>query len=231
LWDYLLAYINDNRKQIDGIVIAGDYLDMASIGSYNKGHRIKLTLADEYGIGYREILKLNDCLKDDAEKFYLYGNHEFRYIKEMKKVEVARFGSALTSPEEAMKLDKLGYNVLTNYVDDFVLLGDLEVFHGSYVGTNAMKKHLNGSIKRGHHCLFFHTHITGMYTEGRFTAYNYGGLLDRWNDGFSYANRDARQNWTNGFAEVIVDDQERAHVSGASCTDSGFFLNGKWYGK
>ena len=81
--------------------------------------------------------------KKSCKKYFLYGNHEDRYFREVAKGDKAKYGSALLNPTEALKLQKRGYEVKDNWKDDFFTLGEhLDIIHGIYCNVHSAKKHL-----------------------------------------------------------------------------------------
>src|SRR5687767_11468612 len=86
-----------------GLILSGDFLDLYSIASHNKG---KVThgwdLKKEYNEGERVLGDILSAAKHTKERYFLYGNHEDRFIRWMQDVENAKLGKALGSPEEAL---------------------------------------------------------------------------------------------------------------------------------
>lgn len=215
----LEAYLK-TLKGKDGLIIAGDFVDMFSISSYaeNSLYDLKngLTLKQEYN----EANKILDLLNNfKGEKHFLYGNHENRYYTWLKKKDHAKFDGAINPPHKALHLK--GWNVIKDYPDGFVKLGEhLEVMHGikttKYVAANTIQD-VQGSV------LFGHTHRVQSYVEGTRAAYNIGGLFDINSDGFKYMPRTQRAKWCNGFAEVAIDSKGFYYVNLIQA------YNGKFY--
>lgn len=222
--------IRDQRKSITGVVIAGDFLDLYTLGSYNENSLYNLrhlSLDDEYESGNDGLDELESVLPKGAKKHYLWGNHCDRYNREVAKGDRAKYGTALMSPTDALRLRERGYKVYENWMDDYVTLGKhLDVFHGVYVGPNAARKHLE---KTGHSCMFGHSHLIQSYRTGERASYNIGTLADIWGKGFKYCPRLRRLEWANGFAQVFIDSHGRFYVDQISVYNDSFFANGKLY--
>ena len=112
--------IKDNTP--DGVVLSGDWLDLFTLGSYNAdslGLLRDITLSDEYKSGFDGIKALDKVLTPGCKKVFIYGNHEDRYFRELMKRDNGKYGGELKNPSDALKLDKYGYEVLTNWKDDF----------------------------------------------------------------------------------------------------------------
>jgi hypothetical protein len=66
-----------------GICLAGDYLDLYTLGSYNSmslGLLEGIDLGYEYEDGLNGLIELQSALPDGCKKLFLYGNHEDRYF-------------------------------------------------------------------------------------------------------------------------------------------------------
>lgn len=226
LLDGVLRYISEN--EIHGIILAGDFLDLKSLSSHDKGKEIDTNLWDEYMEGFKIVRMIEQALADDAKKIYLYGNHDDRYLRTLEKVENSRFGQALISPQQAMEME--GWQVLNNWKEDYVLLGEnLEVIHGYYTNKNAPKSHLDASAQVGRSVVFFHTHREGFFSNGSFAAWNCGSLANFDDDIFAYVPRQVRQGWRNGFCTVTIDSEGRHYVNQVRCSEKFFFANGIKY--
>ena len=231
IWSSLISFIADNRDSLHGIVINGDYLDMKSLSSHDEKKVIPegIDLGVEYRDGFEGIMELKAAFGGrwrSLFKHYNYGNHEARYFKHIGQFDHSRYGTALMSPHEALKLEENGFSVQLDWENGRVLIGsDLEVFHGVFTGPTAMKKHIERSDRNA---IFSHTHAMGEFKQGGRTAYNIGWLGDETSAGFSYANRFMFSGWQKGFALVNVMDDGRTIVNRVLC-DNGFFVGSKRY--
>jgi predicted phosphodiesterase len=230
IWTKVLKLVKDEGKKITGVVINGDFLDLFTLGSYNENSLYNLrnlTLENEYDSGNQGLDELDSVLPKGAKKHYIWGNHEDRFHREVQKGDKAKYGNALVSPTEALRLRERGYRVYENWMDDYVTLGKhLDVFHGVYVGANASKKHLE---KTGHSCIFGHSHLTTSYRTGDRAAYNIGTLADIWGKGFKYCPRLRRLEWSNGFAVVNISESGLYYVDQVNIYNDQFYYNGKFY--
>lgn len=213
----------------DGIVIAGDYLDMASLGDYERGKvsHTNVTLREEYDAGNEVLDIFDELLPSDALKVYLWGNHEDRYWRWLSDVNNSKLGNVL-SPTSELNLYDRGYIVKENYKGDFFKLGALQIMHGEYFNVHTAKKHLD-VFRRN--VLYFHTHRVQLYREGDFCAWNCGTLAQIDAPCFDYAKRGMRMQWANGFAIVHIDENNDHFVEQINCVDDHFVYNGVKYGE
>ena len=233
LWRKIMQYISDNKHNIYGIVLPGDYLDLYTLGSYNENSLKNLsgiTLEGEYQDGLAGLNDINYALgrfKDSVKKYYLWGNHEDRYFREIAKGDKAKYGGALMCPTEALMLRELGWEVKEDWKDDFFTLGDhLDIIHGIYCNVHTAKKHLDMT---GRSVMFGHTHRVQMFRQGNRAAFNIGWLGDVKHKVFNYMPRFQKEVWANGFAEVFIDDRGDFFVDQISIYNDRFFINGKMY--
>lgn len=226
LWDSTLRYIEHN--EVNGIILAGDFLDLKSLSSHDAGKVQSTNLFDEYIEGRKAIIDLEGVLLPDAKKIHLYGNHEDRYLRTLERIENNRFGAALLSPMEGMKME--GWQILNNWKEDYVLLGDsLEVAHGFYTNKNAAKTHLEAAAKNNRSIIFYHTHREEFASNGKNAAWNCGSLADFKNPAFGYVPRHVRDGWRNGLCHVTIDCNGEHYVTPIRCSEKNFFVNGKQY--
>ena len=230
LWSKVLKLIKDMGTGLHGIVLAGDYLDLYTLGSYNTeslANLSGLTLQDEYIDGLQGIDELEQVLHKKAKKVYLYGNHEDRYFRHIKEKDNAKYGGALLNPVEALYLNEKNWTVLTDWQSDYFTLGEhLDVIHGIYTSVHSAKTHLD---KTGHSVMFGHTHRVQCYHTGNKASYNIGGLYDINSKGFLYMPRLQRQMWANGFALVNINDDGEFYVEQINVWNDCFLAEGKMY--
>jgi predicted phosphodiesterase len=229
LWNKLLQLINDMGSSLYGIVIAGDYLDLYTLGSYNNeslANLSNITLQDEYIDGLQGIDEINSAFKG-AKKLFLFGNHEDRYFRHIKEKDNAKYGGALINPIEALYLHERGWITKTDWMSDYFTLGKhLDIVHGVYTSIHAAKAHLD---KTQHSVMFGHTHRVQCFHQGNRAAFNIGGLYDIKSKGFNYMPRFQRQLWANGFALVNVTDNGDFYVEQVNVWADKFLANGKMY--
>ena len=226
----ILQLIKDLNGALYGINLLGDYLDLYTLGSYNAdslGLLQGISLEYEYLDGLKGIKAIEEAAHKDIKKQFLFGNHEDRYFRELNKKDNAKYGNALKNPVEALELDERGWQVKTNWKDDYFTLGaHLDVLHGMFINIHSAYKHLQMT---GNSCLFGHTHRIQSYNAGNRAAYNIGTLCDIPNKAFNYMPRLQKNVWSNGFAVVNIDDNGYYFVEQINIWDNKFFYNGKMY--
>lgn len=202
-WKAMLKMAKENKDNIKGLILAGDFLDLHSLSSYDRGKlAIKgINLGMEYKESIKYLKSILNVLHDNIYKGWLDGNHENRMNKYMAEIDNSKLGNALPSPEVAMKLDKLGFEVFNNWKEDEIQLGNLSVIHGEICTIYPCKKYID-TFKRNF--LFFHTHRTSMHREGEYVAYNAGSMADFSSPVFNYATKAMKQTWTNSFAVATL---------------------------
>jgi hypothetical protein len=228
----VLELMKDLGSRLKGFHIAGDFMDMNSLSGHDKG-KVPLTgvtLDKEYKAGNKVLDDIDTAIgKRDIHKTFQYGNHEDRYLRELKNVDSSKFGRALLSPEDGLHLEDRGFIVNAKWQDSYVTLGNhLQIFHGEFLGVNPSKTQLN---KLKSSCVFFHTHRFGSHFEGKQAAFNLGFGGDIKAPVFDYAGRLTKMNWINGFGIITIDDKGFFHVTPISVYDDRFYYNGKRYGK
>lgn len=225
LWDAALHLIQDIKPY--GLVTLGDYLDLRSISGHDVGSTVPVTLWEEYLDGKQGVMELESA-GDFKEMTYLCGNHEDRLYRLMKKLEMSKLGQAVVPIEVGLGLE--GWNYLNNWKEDYVQIGGLQGIHGLYTGPSGLKKHLERANLIKQDLMYGHSHWWGSMTNEHGTVWNIGTLADIDNlDGFGYVSRFERLKWQNGFALVVVDDENRHFVTPVKCTNKNFFLFGKKY--
>lgn len=228
LWDNFLSFLENNKEKINGIIINGDYLDLRSLSTHEEWIPDGVDLSYEYSDGLQGIHEVESALTNNVKKYFLYGNHEDRFLRNKK--DRRKYGSSLPSPREALELDDRGWEVIEDWKDGFIKLGkSLEVFHGEYVGMNAAKQHLEAMPEVS--CIFNHTHRFQSYSHNKQTAYNIGWMGDPNNDVFKYMMRRSKYRWTNGFGVVYIDSDGNHFVNPVKSEDNTIFFEGTLYGK
>lgn len=210
----------------DGLVLAGDFIDVGSLGEYERGKMSKtgVTLEDEYMAANVVLDEIDAILSPTAERFYLYGNHCARYFRWKSDVNNSKYGDLL-SPTRGMKLLERGYVTKEDYMNDFLELGSLQILHGYYYNVHCAKQHLD-KLRRNN--MFVHTHRSQMFRTGDFASWNIGFMGDVNAPCFTYADRAMRGSWSNGFALVHVTDKE-FYVEPIDVVNSNFVYGGRKY--
>jgi len=213
-------------RQFAGLVLGGDFIDMGSLSSYEKGkiNKTGITLEDEYFSANLVLDALDKKLPKDAEKVFMFGNHENRYYRWLADVDNAKYGK-LIDPIKALGLLTRKYNVYDDYKKDQYKLGSLHIFHGDFWNIHVAKKTLD-TWRRN--TLFWHTHRTQIHREGDFCAYNAGFLGDIDSGAFDYAPRSQKIKWSNGFAIVHVIGKHH-YVDVINCVENSFVYAGVKY--
>lgn len=212
-----------------GLVLAGDFMDMNSVSSHDKGQKPiapHVTLSWEYTEG-NTALDILDAAADWKVKHYLYGNHEDRFWRETRKADTAKLGSALINPTTALQLRERGYQVQEKWKEAKVYLGKhLEVVHGEFCNISTAKKHMDAFRTS---IAFFHTHRIQSYMEGDTAGYNlgWGGGIDE--GAFGYASKAQRNTWKNGIGVVTIDELGGYHMQQVIWHNDRFYYNGKMY--
>lgn len=225
MWTGVLKLIRDLGKHLQGIYLIGDILDLNSLSFHEKGqYPINgLTIQKEYKM-VKVFDELDDVLPKSTKKKFLYGNHCNRYLRHQAIPDNDKI--IIESPEEYFRLRERGYEVKTNWLDDYYRLGDhLEVFHGSLLGVNPAKRQLD-KLKKS--CMFGHSHRAGTYFDGNMAAYNIGCLVDVTAPVFNYAGRLIKRNWIMGFGLVTL-DEGYYHTQLITGYNNKFYYNGKKY--
>lgn len=224
----VLNLIKDLGKNLEGIYLIGDILDLNSLSFHERGkYPINgLTIQKEYKM-VKVFDELDSALPKNAKKHFLYGNHEDRYLRHQSIPDNDKI--IIESPEEHFRLRERGYTVKTNWKDDYFKLGDhLELFHGEILGVNPAKRQLD-KLKKS--CMFAHSHRAGVHFDGNMGSYNIGCMVDINAPAFNYAGRLTKRNWMTGFALVTIDEDRFYHAQLITAYNGRFFYNGKKYGR
>lgn len=225
----IFPLLKDNKEKIVGIVLAGDFMDMNSLSSHDKGKKplLGVTLDWEYKEGNDLLDGMFENIATNVHKIFLYGNHEDRYLRYMNDVDNSKLGDALPSPEVGLNLYDRDFIVLTNWKQDIVTLGDhLDVTHGEFTNVHTAKKHID-TYRRS--TLYYHTHRVQQYIEGRVGGYNGGSMADFNEPVFNYATRAMKGSWLNGFTCVHVDEDGFYHLQQIVCYNNRFIFGNKIY--
>lgn len=224
-----------NETELSGIILNGDILDMHSISRHNKGLITipNLTLDKEYKQSNKFFDELDEMLAMATKsgvtpsKHYLFGNHEKWYYTALKDVNIHKYGEALKSPVEALKLDDRGYLYQTDYNKAHINFGNhLEINHGEFTNVHAAKKTIDTYRKS---IIFNHTHRFQIYMEGLVGGYNIGWGGDINAPVFNYATRAMKNSWVNASALLTLDNTGGFHVQPLLFINNKLIVNGKEY--
>lgn len=230
LWGKVLQLIRDNRDKFTTLILMGDWLDLRSLSSHEEYIPEGIDLSYEYNAGRQGILDIKDAFGPkkwkSLKKEFVYGNHEDRFNRDKKSCR--KYGSTLPNPHQALKLIEEGFGVQTNWKDAFVTTGtDTDWFHGTYWGNTPAKQTLQKGPTRNH--VFTHSHRASVFSDGGFTAYNVGCLIDIKNEAFKYSDRFKRARWENGFPTAYVTESGETIVDYIKCIGNNFYFGGKKY--
>jgi hypothetical protein len=225
LWHGVCQLIKDIKP--NGINLIGDIMDMNAFSFHDRGQTPLITASLEYKLARPWFDELDSAVGNrKVEKRYLYGNHEDRYLRHLSSPDSLRI--ICDPPEEAMNLEGRGYEVRTDWKEDYFILGDhLEIFHGELLGINPAKRQLD-KLKRS--CMFAHSHRVGTHYDGDMAAFNIGGLFNKEAPAFKYLGRIAKRSWMNAFAIVTVDNNGYYYPHIITAYRDKFYYNGKQYG-
>lgn len=221
--------LQDKKEITVGLILAGDFLDMNSLSSHDRGKKPipGITLDYEYEEGNKLIDRLTAPLAKNIHKVFIYGNHEDRYFRYMSDIDNSKIGDALPSPETALKLRERGFLVLNDWKRDMIYLGHhLGVCHGEFTNVHTAKKHIDSYR---HSVLYYHTHRIQHYIEGKTGGFNGGSMADFTQPAFKYATRAMLDSWLNGFNTIYIDPQGYYHVEQIVCFNNRIVYGGKVY--
>jgi hypothetical protein len=206
MWEAVLKIISD-LKDLKGIVLAGDILDMHSISRHSKG---KITLPDydltqEYEETNIELDKLDQAIGNkEIVKEYFYGNHEDWFNQWGVDTDNWKLGEAGAISPYNYCFKKRGYNCQFNWKTAKVMIGDIKVIHGEWVNIHSAYKHMQMLHER---VIFFHTHRFNTFHESKLYGLNCGWGGDQTKKVFNYMSESQKVKWKNGFCIVNVTDE------------------------
>lgn len=233
MWNGVFQLLKDLGKSLNGVNLIGDIADLNSLSFHDRGqYPIRVGTEDiDLLWEYRQVNKFFDQIdsaigRRKIEKRFVYGNHEDRYLRHLRLPDSKRI--IADRPENALRLRERGYDVKTNWTEDYFILGDhLEIFHGYLLGVNPAKRQLD-KLKKS--CMFAHSHRVGMHYDSNMASFNIGWGGDKNSPAFSYAGRLIKKDWINGFALVTIDDNGFYHPQVITVYNNRFYYNGKKYG-
>ena len=230
LWESLLNLLHHNKSRIGGFIIAGDYLDLASLNEHNKYPTFSIDLGSEYSNGRKGIEEIDSLLPKSAQKYFMYGNHEDRALRNTSVLK--QYGSAMKTLDEALGLTAggwsvLGANIPNEWKETLVMVGDTGVFHGDRLSKSACLDTVKESPTKNH--VFFHTHRMANANFAGKIALNAGGMFDRTSPAFGYVGRSTKDAWENGMANIYNHTDGTSSPVGIHVKDGKFIFEGRAY--
>ena len=225
-WEALCNYALLNKDYLKGIILNGDFLDLNSLSSHDRG-RMPLegvNIGWEYKQSEILLKQLTDNLLPDTYQCFLYGNHENRQQRYMSTPDGQKLKGGVLPPEEGLNLSK-DWNVFTDWKNDEVQLGNLSIIHGEFFSVHLCKKYLDTFKKN---MLFAHSHRQQLYREGSHVAYNIGCMLDIDSPVFNYASKAMKKSWANGFALATLDNG-KTNVQLVTWNEDHFLIGNEKY--
>jgi predicted phosphodiesterase len=220
-------FIQQEKSNISRLILLGDFLDLNSLSFFNRGQTplLGINLGYEYNEGLKVIEEFNSILAPETKKIFMIGNHEDRYYKNIKEIEKSKYGKAFLDPIAALKLKETGWQIMTDYKNDYYKIKNIQLLHGEYWNEYASRKH---SLLTQQNIMFAHTHRIQQITLGNITGYNIGCLLDFNSEVFDYAGRIRRSQWNKGFG-IITETEKESFVQIIEIKNKSFIFNGKIY--
>lgn len=225
----LIDLIKDLGNKVKGFHLIGDVLDLNSLSAHepNKVPMKGITLGYEYKEGNKFLDAFEAVLPKNTEKTFIYGNHEDRMRRHVSDINISKYSDALPTPEQALHLKERGYNVYTNWKEDYHFLGnDLQLIHGEFCSKYPARTHVD-RMKAS--VMFAHTHRIDINYDGEKAGFNIGWGGDVNSEAFNYVSRLTKMNWINGFALVHIDEKGNYFTQVIPVFNNEFWYNGKKY--
>lgn len=224
----VLKYLYVNRNQFDSVNFTGDTMDMKAINFYERGNVVDINLGIEYNTGSDMLDLFDEAIGDTIQtKRYLFGNHEDRLERALQQLELSKYGNAIVDLDTGLKLHERGYEILSDWKEDEIKLGDLTIIHGLYHNIHCAYNH---TLKLNKSVMFGHTHRVQYFNlgAGRYKGYNIGWMGDAGHRFMKYMPKAQREAWQNAFAIVTVVDGEH-HTQIVEWKNDRFIVDGKVY--
>lgn len=221
----------DKEVDLEGIILAGDFLDMNSLSSHDRGKvAIKgVSLDWEYEESSKFLDQIDELGRSKlvTHKYFLQGNHEDRYFRALSDVNVSKYGKALKSPSEGLKLAERGYLETSDWKTGHIDFGPyLEINHGEFFNIHSAKKTIDTYRKS---VMYFHSHRKQYYIEGNVGGYNMGSGADFNAPVFNYATRAMKASWFNCSAIVTLDEDGYYHIQSLDFINNKLIVNGRLF--
>lgn len=217
----------------DGVVIAGDYLDLNEVSRHSRGsvaHLEGRRVNDSFAAG-RGLLKRMIHEIDCTDNYYVDGNHEIRIDKWMRTGDNAVWlGNDAMSIEKQLELKDMGFRYHQGWPDAYVKLGHVVITHGRYTNKHHAAKHLD---TWRHSVIYGHTHRPQVFYAAGYdrqqVAVGLGYCADATSEAMSYA--PTPNDWMNGFGLVSVRPSGVFHAEQINFYDDVTSFGGQLYGK
>ena len=143
-WNALCNYAEQNKDLIKGVILNGDFLDLNSLSSHDRGRTPLpgINIGQEYKDSKKLLDQLTSKLNNNSYKAFLYGNHEDRFKRYMSYPDAQKLSGGVLSPEKGLALSH-EWNVFTDWKHDEIQLGDLSIIHGEFFNIHLCKKYLD----------------------------------------------------------------------------------------
>ena len=190
------------RKEIDTLIINGDFMDFYAISNHDKDKMRQITFADELEEGRLILSQIRRYFGPSVAIIYQEGNHEERYARFLPR-ELA--GSKVRGSSIREQLDLHEHNII--WVGDRrgIDLGKLRVYHGHEIRASGVNPTRAMIMKAMHNVIVGHLHRQSALVKPRLD----GGSVGAWVTGClcdlrpHYA---VSNEWGHGFAFVEVTD-------------------------
>jgi predicted phosphodiesterase len=192
------------KKEVDTIVLNGDFLDMYQISRFDRSPD-KRPVSVEIQTGLR-VLEYIRKKYPDQNIVFVEGNHEERLSKYVNK-NSELFGIPEIELRSLLKLDDFGIEFINE--KRFLKAGELIICHGHELGlsTGGVNPARSTLLKTFSNCLFGHFHKTSEYITSKLD----GSLLGCWSVGHlsdPHPKYMPVNMWNWGFAFVEVKGKE-----------------------
>jgi UDP-2,3-diacylglucosamine pyrophosphatase LpxH len=189
-------------KEIDTLIINGDFMDMYQISSHDKDPMRRITFGDELEEGRLILGQIRKFFGKNVDIIYQEGNHEERYGRFLPK-EMA--GDKVRGSSIREQLDLHEHNIL--WVGDRrgINLGKLRVYHGHEMKAAGVNPTRSMIMKAMHNVVIGHLHRQNALVKPRLD----GGSVGAWVTGClcdlrpHYA---VSNEWGHGFAFVEISE-------------------------
>ena len=100
-----LTFIAHERP--DRIILTGDILDLTAVSAYDKDPRLGMPMQEELAHAHRRLAEIRASAGEEAQIFFLYGNHEARLSKWIAKRAPELVGMTDADGREVLSLANL----------------------------------------------------------------------------------------------------------------------------
>lgn len=218
----------------DGLVIAGDFLDLIEVSQHNAGSVAKQEgkrISNSFAEGNKVLDQIDAATGAKCkDKHFLPGNHENRLTRWIATGDNACFlGDESVSIPHRLGLVARCYKYGLDYPHGMVRLGHLRIIHGRWCSKYHAATHLDRfrcSIMYGH------THSPQVFNgpgwERQQVAIGIGHLADDDSEAMQYAPKP--NSWRRGFGLVYLEPCGRFHARAIDFVEGVFWYGGRRYG-